>query len=202
MTNQTIKCHTAQWNQAPSYYECGICGHYHPLEWNGDCRDDSNRFTQDELTEKHGMDWTEVPMPGTEGMNMTNETKHTPEPWKVDLESEATFAHDGRTEEIIELTNADHSETGGYAATEANARRIVACVNACAGIETSILQAVDKGELLRTARIRLAETIRQRDELAALMRKARDAMSDLNQSEEDDGTLLAEIDAALAKLPS
>lgn len=25
-------------------YECGICGCYHPADWDGDCRDDSNRF--------------------------------------------------------------------------------------------------------------------------------------------------------------
>lgn len=30
-------------------YECGICGHYHPWEWSGDCRDDDNRFDWHEL---------------------------------------------------------------------------------------------------------------------------------------------------------
>jgi hypothetical protein len=25
-------------------YECGICGCYHPWDWNDDCRDDENRF--------------------------------------------------------------------------------------------------------------------------------------------------------------
>lgn len=25
-------------------YECGICGAFHYVEWNGDCRDDENRF--------------------------------------------------------------------------------------------------------------------------------------------------------------
>lgn len=25
-------------------YECGICDCYHPWDWNGDCRDDENRF--------------------------------------------------------------------------------------------------------------------------------------------------------------
>lgn len=50
----------------PKYYECGICGHYHPLEWDGDCRDDANRFTIMEVEEKHGEEgigWEEVPMP-------------------------------------------------------------------------------------------------------------------------------------------
>ncbi len=25
-------------------YECGICDCYHPWEWDGDCREDANRF--------------------------------------------------------------------------------------------------------------------------------------------------------------
>jgi hypothetical protein len=25
-------------------YECGICDHVHPWDWDGDCRDDANRF--------------------------------------------------------------------------------------------------------------------------------------------------------------
>lgn len=25
-------------------YECGICDCYHPWRWNGDCRDDANRY--------------------------------------------------------------------------------------------------------------------------------------------------------------
>jgi len=25
-------------------YECGICGAYHPWEFDGDCRDDDNRW--------------------------------------------------------------------------------------------------------------------------------------------------------------
>ncbi len=47
----------------PKYYECTICGHFHPLEWNGDCRDDVNRFTEEQLEEKHGQNWEPVPMP-------------------------------------------------------------------------------------------------------------------------------------------
>ena len=27
------------------YYECGICSAYHKWGFNGDCRDDSNRFS-------------------------------------------------------------------------------------------------------------------------------------------------------------
>jgi hypothetical protein len=50
----------------PCYYECGICNHYHPANWDGDCRDDENRLTFDQIEAKHGPDgWDEVPMPDT-----------------------------------------------------------------------------------------------------------------------------------------
>lgn len=29
------------------YYECEICDYIHPWQWNGDCRDNSNRLTMD-----------------------------------------------------------------------------------------------------------------------------------------------------------
>jgi hypothetical protein len=38
------------------YADCGCCDHYHPETFGGDCRDDSNRFTADELDERHGPD--------------------------------------------------------------------------------------------------------------------------------------------------
>jgi len=48
----------------PKFYDCGICEHYHPIEWNGDCREDSARFTYKDLEYKYGMfGWTEVDMP-------------------------------------------------------------------------------------------------------------------------------------------
>lgn len=31
------------------FYECGICDHVHPWEFNGDCRDDANRFTCEDV---------------------------------------------------------------------------------------------------------------------------------------------------------
>lgn len=50
----------------PQFYECGICNCYHPAEWDGDCRDDDNRYAMDELDEIYGHYWTEVDMPGVE----------------------------------------------------------------------------------------------------------------------------------------
>lgn len=47
----------------PTYYDCGICGCLHPVTWDGDCRDDANRYAADELDEKHGpLGWDEVEM--------------------------------------------------------------------------------------------------------------------------------------------
>jgi hypothetical protein len=50
--------------QPPQFYDCGCCGHYHPVNWDGDCRDDENRFAADELDERYGSDWEEVSQPG------------------------------------------------------------------------------------------------------------------------------------------
>ena len=48
----------------PQFYECGICGQYHSVDWNGDCRDDLARFNADWLDEEYGWNgWTEVDMP-------------------------------------------------------------------------------------------------------------------------------------------
>lgn len=50
----------------PRFYHCGICEHYHPAEWNGDCRDDQARHNPDELDARYGpTGWDEVPMPDT-----------------------------------------------------------------------------------------------------------------------------------------
>lgn len=40
----------------PIIYECGICNCFHPWEWEGDCRDDDNRFASDEYAERLGID--------------------------------------------------------------------------------------------------------------------------------------------------
>ena len=69
------------------------------------------------------------------------ETKHTPEPWHVvdnNWETSTIYAAGGECVAECEITGEDTEET--QAALEvakcANARRIVACVNACAGIPT------------------------------------------------------------------
>lgn len=44
----------------PIYYDCGICDHFHSWDFNGDCRDDKNRFTYDDLDKIHGPSGYEI----------------------------------------------------------------------------------------------------------------------------------------------
>ena len=51
------------------FYACDICGAWHPAEWNGDCRDDANRFSTYDLDDKYGPwpdGWEIVSQPRTE----------------------------------------------------------------------------------------------------------------------------------------
>lgn len=45
----------------PRIVECGCCGGYHPVEFFGDCRDDENRFeNEDEAMERLEVSEVEV----------------------------------------------------------------------------------------------------------------------------------------------
>lgn len=42
-------------------YDCEICGSYHPWNWDGDCRDDDNRYAgTDDYAERHGVSEFEI----------------------------------------------------------------------------------------------------------------------------------------------
>lgn len=79
--------------------------------------------------------------------------KHTPEPW--DYDDEYTNAHIAGGEIVdMEPTGsyevfADGGEVIICIADKANARRIVAAVNAVAGIETKTLEALPSGKIAR-----------------------------------------------------
>lgn len=86
-------------------------------------------------------------------------SKHTQEPWKV-----CHWKDDRRGFEI-----ADRNQNRvGFDMTEANARRIVACVNACAGLPTEQLEASPLGGVLNG----VAGLIAQRDELLTALHDA------------------------------
>ncbi len=51
-------------SKLPKFYECGICGAWHRLEWNGDCREDAARWFPDQIDKLYGAHgWTAVEMP-------------------------------------------------------------------------------------------------------------------------------------------
>ena len=63
------------------------------------------------------------------------------------------------------------ADAPGDGTSEANARRIVACVNACAGIPTDDLERCPSGGLFHLADM-ANEVVKQRDELLASVEKA------------------------------
>ena len=103
---------------------------------------------------------------------MSADQKHTPEPWREtinccdDYTSHPILIYSG-AQYVAQIA---HDQNEGDE-TEANARRIVACVNACAGYSTDALESGIS--VVRTAQKNmearaLAEA--QRDELAAALR--------------------------------
>ena len=119
----------------------------------------------------------------TEGM-------HTPEPWKVDPDDRPGYEWNNH---IVSATDPNqticfmtHDNTPENIEGEANARRIVACVNACNGIKTESLEMEvlswitdetgqsslkrERDELLEARAAcgeRLIEVLKERDELLA-----------------------------------
>lgn len=98
---------------------------------------------------------------------MSNETKHTPEPWQY-TESGVTMVSiiepDGHT---IFHCNTLLNSTAQRLKME-NARRIVACVNACAGIPTVDLENAQSRQNEQLTGF--GKACEQRDELAAALR--------------------------------
>jgi hypothetical protein len=47
--------------EKPQFFECPACSHFHPVGFEGDCRDDEARFTRDALDLRYGDDgWEEA----------------------------------------------------------------------------------------------------------------------------------------------
>lgn len=93
---------------------------------------------------------------------------HTPEPWSV---AEESFDNDGIHESVIRGLDgrAAIAVTLEFGANnpgmrEANARRIVACVNACEGISTELLECPG-GNVAKVA----GRLMKQRDNLLAVL---------------------------------
>lgn len=83
--------------------------------------------------------------------------KHTPEPWQYHLGRGADPRFHVQTQGGYQIASTPplHRDTRSHdenTQREANARRIVVCVNACAGIPTEALEAGVVGELLAAIR--------------------------------------------------
>lgn len=94
-------------------------------------------------------------------------SKHTPEPWKVQ--------HPHAGQRGWEIADSSGLNQVSQDVTEANARRIVACVNACRGLPTDELE--QKG-LVAAVGTQLLDVERQRDELLAALEEARRAIGE------------------------
>jgi len=79
---------------------------------------------------------------------MTQE--HTPEPWACPIDDDGNSAVVARDGYLVTF-----AFPNGDAADKANARRIVACVNALAGIPIEAIEALPEGELARLIRERV-----------------------------------------------
>lgn len=152
---------------------------------------------------------------------------HTPEPWMVDPDDRPGYEWNNH---IVSATDPNqticfmtHDNTPENIEGEANARRIVACVNACKGIKTESLEMNvlswitdetgenplqrERDELLEARRAcgeRLIEVEQQRDELrAALIRAERKLSAYIGVCTGDKeltGTVLPMARDALAKV--
>lgn len=72
--------------------------------------------------------------------------EHTPEPWHVDSRIHIKSENGWR----VATVNVPNGSIGSWGVSPSdNARRIVACVNALAGISTEDIQALPQGELAR-----------------------------------------------------
>lgn len=104
-----------------------------------------------------------------------NENKHTPEPWRTDAECGfPQDIHDSKGSLFLRCGSDFDNEIYG----EANARRITACVNACAGCATEVLETAPVGFFNSTYGHPkyLEEITKQRDELLAALERCRFAL--------------------------
>lgn len=104
-----------------------------------------------------------------------SENKHTPEPWSagvIKYKGEWHFTavpvgNEGKITALCGLAGAN-----GEDESIANARRIVACVNACAGVETGHLEKYGLPDFAQ----KISDLREQRDELLAALERCRFAL--------------------------
>lgn len=104
-------------------------------------------------------------------------SKHTPEPWVVAAKALVRLDH----AYLIESVDHHDFEYGATlaATSQQDALRIVACVNACAGLPTEQLEASPLGGVLNG----VAGLIAQRDELLAALEALDDCYSETSRDD-------------------
>ena len=128
-------------------------------------------------------------------------TKHTPEPWECDTAGQPVIINGPQREGIAQSIIAviydeqepalgtDPSFNYDEETAAANARRIVACVNACAGISDDDLADLTLHDL--------GAVRKQRHELLAVLQEALPRME--QETDGDAWTIAAHMRAAIAK---
>lgn len=104
-------------------------------------------------------------------------SEHTKEPWRTGRQGSVVA-----DEPVPEISGSeDVAYYGGHLVAESvaprNVRRIVACVNACAGLTTEFLEAPDLSFAPAHTAAKMTEIELERDQLLAALKKARLALA-------------------------
>ena len=97
-----------------------------------------------------------------------SENKHTPEPWFSQYDDNGFYEIGSESVSLRLAFTYGEGDTD-----EANARRITACVNACAGIDTELLEIIADND--KTLAGVIANVEKQRDELLAALERFMDS---------------------------
>jgi hypothetical protein len=107
--------------------------------------------------------------------------KHTREPWAIHPNAAATIMSSRNYDEIVHL-GLDADNLGRFE-NEHDARRAVACVNACAGFTTEAIEKqIEAGSgIIRAFQVERDALKKQRDELLATLKKCDEAMEYMSE---------------------
>lgn len=121
------------------------------------------------------------------------EQKHTPEPWRVSGNGTMRFIDasvcKGMSQKVATCMRVEYGDM------EANARRIVACVNACAGLDTYLLE--NSGDIASAA-IAQAQYIQKIEKQRDMLLEALEFL--LNDAESVQDICLREIGIGIVNI--
>jgi hypothetical protein len=112
-----------------------------------------------------------------------DQSEHTPEPWEVRgrkiVGADGVSVCEMKGLNMIGLNDQERREC--FDTIKYNSRRIVACVNSCARIPNEVLESADKDKFIisKYEYAKPKEIEKQRDELMALLKEARDDVAEV-----------------------